>query len=101
LTETSRKESSVINFSALYLTIPLVAGIVAGFLLRGKRRVGTSKVNIAIILVLIFSLGFSIGVNRELLNSLPQVGVTALTMALLAIGFSVFLTVLVGRKLKL
>ena len=61
----------------------------------------TSKVNIAVILVLIFSLGFSIGVNRDLLNSLPQVGVTALTMALLAIGFSVFFTVLVGRKLKL
>ena len=61
----------------------------------------TSKVNIAIILVLIFSLGFSIGVNRELLNSLPQVGVSALMMALLAIAFSVSFTVLVGRKLKL
>jgi len=91
----------VIDPSAFYLTIPLIAGIVAGFLLRGERRMDTSKVNIAVILVLIFSLGFSIGVNRDLLNSLPQVGVTALTMALLAIGFSVFFTVLVGRKLKL
>jgi hypothetical protein len=91
----------VINISALYLTIPLVAGIVAGFLLRGKRRMDTSKLNIAIILVLIFSLGFSIGVNQELLNSLPQVGLSALTVEFLAIAFSVFLTVLVGRKLKL
>ncbi len=91
----------MINFSAFYLTIPLVAGIVAGFLLRGKRRMDTSKANIAIILVLIFSLGFSIGVNRDLLNSLPQVGLSALTMAFLAIVFSVFFTVLVGRKLKL
>ena len=91
----------MINLSALYLTIPLVAGIVAGFLLRGKRCMNTSRVNIAIILVLIFSLGFSIGVNRELLNSLPQVGLSALAMAFLAIAFSVFFTVLVGRKLKL
>jgi hypothetical protein len=91
----------VINISALYLTVPLVAGIVVGFLLRGKRRINTSKVNIVVILVLIFSLGFSIGVNRDLLNSLPQVGLSALTMALLAIAFSVFFTVLVGRKLKL
>ncbi len=101
MTETSPKESGVINLSVFYLTIPLVAGIVAGFLLRGKRRIDTGKVNIVIILVLIFSLGFSIGVNRELLNSLPQVGVSALAMAFLAIGFSVLFTVLVGRKLKL
>ncbi len=91
----------MINLSVFYLTIPLVGGIVAGFLLRGKRRMDTRKVNIGIILVLIFSLGFSIGVNRELLNSLPQVGVSALAMAFLAIVFSVFFTVLVGRKLKL
>ncbi len=91
----------MINLSVFYLTIPLVAGIVAGFLLRGRRRVNVSRVNVAIILMLIFSLGFSIGVNRELLNSLPQVGVSALAMAFLAIAFSIFFTVLVGRKLKL
>ncbi len=84
----------------LYLTIPLVAGIVAGFLLRGRRRVDVSRVNLPVILVLIFSLGFSIGVNRELLNSLPRVGVSALGMASLTIAFSVFFTALVGRKLK-
>ena len=91
----------MINLSAFYLTIPLIAGILAGFLLRGKKLIDTGKVNIVIILVLIFSLGFSIGVNSELLNSLPRVGVSALTMAFLAIAFSVFFTALVGRKLKL
>jgi drug/metabolite transporter (DMT)-like permease len=94
------RSRAVINFSMLYLTIPLVAGIVAGFLLRGKKRVDLSRANVAIILVLIFSLGFSIGVNNELLNSLPRIGVSALTMASLAIAFSVFFTTLVGRKLK-
>ena len=90
----------MISFSAFYLTIPLVAGIIAGFLLRGKRHVDVSRVNVAIILVLIFSLGFSIGADSELLNSLPRVGVSALAMASLAIAFSVFFTALVGRKLK-
>jgi hypothetical protein len=90
----------VINLSVFYLIIPLAAGIVAGFLLRGKRRVDFSRVNVAIILLLIFSLGFSIGVNNELLTSLPRVGVSALAMASLAIVFSVFFTVLVGRRLK-
>ena len=85
----------------LYLTIPLAAGIAAGFLLRGKRRIDVSRANVGIILVLIFSLGFSIGENSELLNSLPRVGASALAMALLAIAFSVFFTVLAGRKMKL
>jgi hypothetical protein len=84
----------------LYLTIPLAAGIIAGFLLRGKRHADVSRVNVAIILVLIFSLGFSIGANSELLNSLPRVGISALIMAFLAIAFSVFFTALVGRKLR-
>jgi len=100
MTEPTGRRQAVINFSVLYLTIPLAAGIIAGFLLREKRRVDVSRVNVAIILVLIFSLGFSIGVNSELLNSLPRVGVSALAMATLAIAFSVFFTVLVGRKLK-
>lgn len=90
----------MIDFSVFYLIVPLAAGIVAGFLLRGKRRVDISGVNVAVILVLIFSLGFSIGVNRELLNSLPRVGVSGLAMASLSIVFSVFFTVLVGRKFK-
>ena len=100
MTEPTGRRQSVINFSVLYLTIPLAAGIIAGFMLREKRRADVSRVNVAIILVLIFSLGFSIGVNSELLNSLPRVGVSALAMATLAIAFSVFFTVLVGRKLK-
>jgi predicted ABC-type exoprotein transport system permease subunit len=47
--------------------------------------------------VLIFSLGFSIGSNSELLNSLPEVGLSAVVIASLAIVFSVVL-VKVGRR---
>lgn len=100
MTESTGRSQAVINFSMLFLIIPLVAGIMAGFLLRARRRVDLSRLNIPVILVLIFSLGFSIGANRELLNSLPRVGVSALGMASLAIAFSVFFTLLIGRKLK-
>ena len=85
----------------LVLVVPLVVGVVAGFLLREKRHFGLGKVTFGVILVLIFSLGFTIGSNNELLASFPSVGVSALVLALLAIGFSVLFVVLVRRRLKL
>lgn len=85
----------------LVLVVPLVVGVVAGFLLRDKRHFDLSKVTFGVILVLIFSLGFTIGSNNELLASFPSVGVSALALALLAIGFSVFFVVLVRRRFKL
>lgn len=85
----------------LVLVVPLVVGVVAGFLLRDKRHFDLSKVTFGVILVLIFSLGFTIGSNNELLASFPSVGVSALVLALLAIGFSVFFVVLVRRRLRL
>jgi hypothetical protein len=85
----------------LVLVVPLVVGVVAGFLLRDKRHFDLSKVTFGVILVLIFSLGFTIGSNNELLASFPSVGVSALALALLAIGFSVFFVVLVRRRLRL
>jgi hypothetical protein len=54
-----------------------------------------------VILVLIFSLGFTIGSNNDLLASLPTVGLSAFVMAVLAIGFSVLFVVLIRRKVKL
>lgn len=85
----------------LVLVVPLVLGVVAGFLLRDKWHFDLSKVTFGVILVLIFSLGFTIGSNNELLASFPSVGVSALALALLAIGFSVFFVVLVRRRLRL
>jgi len=85
----------------LVLVVPLVLGVVAGFLLRDKWHFDLSKVTFGVILILIFSLGFTIGSNNELLASFPSVGVSALALALLAIGFSVFFVVLVRRRLRL
>jgi len=75
------------NFALL--VVPLVAGMLLGYFLREKRKVNLGKVTFGIILVLIFSLGFSIGSNSELLNSLPEVGLSAVVIASLAIVFSV------------
>ena len=46
---------------------------------------------------MIFSLGFGIGSNSELLNSLPDVGLSAVVIASLAIVFSVILVKAVKR----
>ncbi len=83
------------NFALL--VVPLVAGMLLGYFLREKKKANLGKVTLGIILVLIFSLGFSIGSNSELLNSLPEVGLSAVVIASLAIVFSVVL-VKVGRR---
>lgn len=83
------------NFALL--VVPLVAGMFLGYFLREKRKVNLGKATFAIILVLIFSLGFGIGSNSELLNSLPDVGLSAVVIASLAIVFSVVLVKAVKR----
>ena len=88
------------DFSVLVLVVPLALGMVCGFLLRGRKIVNLNRVTFGVILVLIFSLGFTIGSNNDLLTSLPSVGVSAFVMALLAIGFSVFFVVLVRKRLR-
>ena len=91
----------MINITVLFLIIPLAAGIFVGYLLRGKKKINLDKTTLAIILVLIFSLGFTIGSDNDLLASIPKVGVSALAMAVSAIAFSVLFVVLARRRLKI
>lgn len=79
------------------LTVSLVAGILSGYLLRNKRHVSLNKITLGVIVVLIFSLGFSIGSNSELLGSLPRVGLNAVVIVLLAVGFSVVFVKAAGK----
>ena len=79
------------------LVVFLVAGVLLGYLLRGEKHVNLNHVVFWVILVLIFFLGFSIGSNNELLNSIPTVGLDAVVLSLLAMVFSVFF-VKVARK---
>lgn len=83
------------------LIAPLVAGVSLGIALRRKQQANLSKVTFGIIIVLIFSLGFSIGSNNEVLSSLPRVGLSALVITLLAIVFSIIFVELIRRKVRL
>lgn len=82
----------------MILTLPLLAGILSGYLLRERRKVSLDRVAGAIVVVLIFSLGFSIGSDAELLGSLPRIGLSALAMALSAVLFSILFTVWARKK---
>ena len=91
----------MINITVLFLIIPLATGILVGYLLREKKKINLDKTTIAIILVLIFSLGFTIGSDNNLLASMPRVGVSALVMAVSAITFSVLFVMLARRRFKI
>jgi hypothetical protein len=89
----------MMNFELL--AVPLVAGILLGIFLREKRQVNLGKVTFTVILILIFSLGFSIGSNSELLDALPEVGLSAVVIASLAVLFSVILVKAVRKVVRL
>ncbi len=73
----------------LELIIPLIFGVISGYLLRKRKLPKLDKLSLGVIVVLIFSLGFGIGSNNELLAALPQVGLQALVISSLAILFSI------------
>ena len=73
----------------LNLIVPLIAGILLGYVLRNKKHVDLSRVMFGTIIVLIFSLGFSIGSSNELLGAMPRVGLNAVVVLMLALLFSV------------
>lgn len=83
------------------LVVALVAGLLLGYLLRNRKRVNLGKATFGIILALIFSLGFSIGSNNELLNSLPRVGVNAVVILVLSVFFSVVFVKAVRKLVKM
>ena len=89
----------MVNFAVLVLS--LIAGLFLGFLLRLRKKINLAKVTLGTILILIFALGFTIGSNNELLDSMYSVGLSALLMALLAIGFSVLFVALIRKRVKI
>jgi uncharacterized membrane protein YbjE (DUF340 family) len=82
----------------LSLTLALFAGTLLGYSLRGRKRIKVDKASLAVIVILIFSLGFSIGSNDELLSAMPKVGLNALVISMLTILFSIVF-VKAGRRM--
>jgi uncharacterized membrane protein YbjE (DUF340 family) len=73
----------------LNVILPLIAGIVIGYFLRNKKHMDLQKVTFGAILTLIFSMGFAIGSNNDLLESMPATGLNALVLVALVMLFSV------------
>jgi 4-hydroxybenzoate polyprenyltransferase len=85
----------------LTLVLALVAGIGLGYVLREKKRVDLGKVVFGAIIILIFSMGFSIGSNNELLASMPAIGVNAVVIMALSVVFSIVFLKVAGKLVKL
>jgi hypothetical protein len=83
------------------LMVPLIAGILLGFFLQNKKRFNLGKVNFAIIIVLIFSLGFMIGSDNELLTSMYRIGFDSIIIVLLSVFFSTVFVKAIRKVVKL
>lgn len=83
------------------LTISLIIGISCGYLLRNKKPINLSKVVFGTIMILIFSLGFSIGSNNELLGSMSNIGLYALVILLFTLFFSVVFVMAAKKMVKI
>lgn len=86
------------HFNIVVLVLALIVGMAVGYYLRGKKIFNAEKLILGVILVLIFSLGFSIGSNTELLVMVPSVGLNALVLLFMAMLFSI-LFMKAARKL--
>ncbi len=85
----------------LTLVLALIAGIGLGYALREKKRVDLGKVVFGAIIILIFSMGFSIGSNNELLTSMPVIGVNAVVIMALSVVFSIIFLKAARKLVKL
>jgi uncharacterized membrane protein YadS len=83
------------------LIAPLIAGILLGMFLQNKKRFNLGKVTFAAIIVLIFSMGFTIGSNNELLASMYRIGFNSIIIVLLSVFFSVIFVKAVRKVVKL
>lgn len=84
----------------LSLTIPLITGTLLGYTLREKWHTNFDKITFGVIILLIFSLGFSIGSNNELLGSMPKVGLNALVILFFSMVFSIVFVKLAMKLVK-
>jgi len=85
------------------LVIPLVVGIVLGYFLRNNKSLSLNlnKIVSGTILVLIFSLGFTIGSNNDLLAMMPNVGLSAIVLLSTTLFFSIIFAKAARKLMKI
>ena len=80
----------------IFIVICIILGIVAGVLIRDKKFFKvSSKVLLALMIILIFLIGFNIGNNKSLIASLGEIGFISVGFAVICAFFSFILTVLI------
>lgn len=85
--------------STLYIILAVVLGILTGYLFT-KKKVKTKSVDTILYIslyFLLFIMGIKIGLNRELLNNLPKLGLISLAFSLSTIIFSVLSVTILGK----
>lgn len=78
----------------------MVAGYLAGVLLRRRFTFRTGTVMLAAVCVLLFVLGMELGRNRMLMESLSTLGLKALAVAVLSVAGSVVCAAFLYRLIR-
>lgn len=83
----------------------LVAGFICGFIFRRVRIKWVGKVTTLLVWLLLLFLGIEVGSNRELIRSLPSLGLEAAAVSVVAVLGSCVMAMLLwrwtgGRKLS-
>jgi uncharacterized membrane protein YbjE (DUF340 family) len=77
-------------FDVLRVFFPLLLGLALGYILRReKKRLNLDRLIFWVILLLVFSLGFAVGSNNELLAVMPDAGLKALVLSALTLIFTI------------
>ena len=81
--------------------IVMLSGILIGYILRNIRAIPAlvSKINIYIIVLLLFVMGLSVGSNPQVIQGLGTLGLLGIAISVVSIAGSVFLSWIVYRHL--
>lgn len=83
----------------IIVTFSLLAGILAGYLLRKKEKTleGISRTTSGVVAVLLFILGASVGSNEQIVKNISKVGFQALILTAGALLGSISFSFLIQR----
>ena len=91
--------SQILECVMIEIIIIMVTGIIIGYLLREKRAIFTiiDRIVMAVIFLLLFVLGISVGLNETVVGTIHIIGIKALILTLGAVAGSIACCCLVWR----
>jgi Kef-type K+ transport system membrane component KefB len=84
----------------LGIIVSLILGAILGYALNlnEKQKALNSKFQQLGVIFLLFAMGASIGGNKKILNQLPELGLKALSFAILTVAGSIFVVYYISEK---